>query len=61
MLYLDFIRLDNRKYGQSVYSLEGSGRGRNPHIQYKTPNRNKARPDQVPCPLSIEGILVQFK
>ncbi|PTB70441.1 hypothetical protein BBK36DRAFT_1155248 [Trichoderma citrinoviride] len=39
MLYLDFIRLDNRKYGQSVYSLEGSGRGRNPHIQYKTPNR----------------------
>ncbi|ETS03518.1 cryptochrome [Trichoderma reesei RUT C-30] len=61
MLHIDFIRLCNRKYGQSVYSPEGSGPGRNPGIYYKTPNRNKARPDQVPCPLGIEGILVQFQ
>ncbi|KAL7822721.1 cryptochrome [Trichoderma gracile] len=61
MLSYDFIRLCNRKYGQSVYSLEGSGPGRNPGIQYKTPDQDKARPDQAPCPLGIEGILVQFQ
>ncbi|KAK1255905.1 hypothetical protein MKX07_008164 [Trichoderma sp. CBMAI-0711] len=61
MHHIDFIRLCNRKYGQSVYSPEGSGPGRDPGMYYKTPNRNKARPDQVPCPLGIEGILVQFQ
>ncbi|KAL7818637.1 hypothetical protein V8C44DRAFT_367126 [Trichoderma aethiopicum] len=61
MLHIDFIWLSNRKCGRSVYSLEGSGPGRNPGIHYKTPNRNEARPGQVPCPLGIESILVQFQ
>ncbi|KAL6871321.1 hypothetical protein J3F83DRAFT_760679 [Trichoderma novae-zelandiae] len=61
MLHIDFIRLSIRKYGQSVYSLEGSGPGRNRGIQRKTPHQHRACPDQVPCPVSIEGILVQFQ
>ncbi|KAL7938341.1 DNA photolyase, FAD-binding/Cryptochrome [Trichoderma chlorosporum] len=61
LLRRDFLMLCCKKYRHSLFDLEGSGPGRNPGIEWKSPNPARANPRQRPCPLHIEGALTQFQ
>ncbi|KAL7956038.1 DNA photolyase, FAD-binding/Cryptochrome [Trichoderma compactum] len=61
LLCRDFLLLGSKKYRNTVFDLEGSGEGRDPDIEWKSPDHEEASPEQLPCPLHVEGALVQFK
>ncbi|PNP49503.1 hypothetical protein THARTR1_09825 [Trichoderma harzianum] len=61
LLYRDFLLLASRKHRRTLFDLEGSGEGRDPDLEWKSPDPEIASPDQLPCTLHIEGALVQFK
>lgn len=61
LLCRDFLLLGSTKYRNTVFDLEGSGEGRDPDIEWKSPDHEEACPEQLPCPLHVEGALVQFK
>ncbi|QYS93265.1 DASH family cryptochrome [Trichoderma simmonsii] len=61
LLCRDFLLLGSRKYRNTLFDLEGSGEGRDPEIEWKSPDPEEACPEQEPCTLHIEGALVQFQ
>ncbi|KAL5088129.1 hypothetical protein Trisim1_006805 [Trichoderma cf. simile WF8] len=61
LLCRDFLFLGSRKYRNTLFDLEGSGDGRDPTLEWKSPDPEEASPEQEPCSLHIEGALVQFQ
>ncbi|KKP00070.1 DASH family cryptochrome [Trichoderma harzianum] len=61
LLCRDFLLLGSRKYRNTLFDLEGSGDGRDPNLEWKSPDPEEASPEQEPCSLHIEGALVQFQ
>ncbi|KAK4080615.1 hypothetical protein Trihar35433_1720 [Trichoderma harzianum] len=61
LLCRDFLLLGSRKYRNTLFDLEGSGEGRDPEIEWKSPDPEEVCPEQEPCTLHIEGALVQFQ
>ncbi|KAH6607277.1 cryptochrome [Trichoderma cornu-damae] len=61
LLHRDFVRLCVKKHRHDIFSLDGSGLGKNPGRQWKTPDDQAARPDQGLSPLNVAAIIAQFQ